>query len=104
MGQGGLGSATVATENKLVTVRGTKRVVGPIDSSRMEQMCRDDLTKAIARLFKIGLNVEEVKQWLVHQIPNSLTVVANRGALRRRASRRHTVPTAQGKRNKSAVE
>jgi hypothetical protein len=74
---------------RAVPVRGTERMVNALSASEMEQKSRQDLIRLIRRLYRQGMNVEQIKQWFVHGIPNALTVVNN--PLPRRGSRPHNV-------------
>jgi len=58
--------------NKVVPVRKTHRVVGPISDERMAVMSQDDLVRLVRRLHRQGLNAEQIKEWFVENIPMAL--------------------------------
>lgn len=78
--------------SKIVSVRKTDRVVNPLSVAEMEQRSRGDLIRLVRRLYRQGLNSEQIKNWFVEGIPLALVVVGN--PLPRRASRRHSVRAA----------
>jgi len=64
--------------NKVVPVRKTNRVVGPLSEAEMAARSRDDLVRLVGRLYRQGLTAEEVKEWFVENLPQAMRSVALR--------------------------